>query len=338
MNMNQILPCGLPEKYTEDAKAFEQRMYDRFCAIFLHGARIHKMDETNELRYSTLFWLLRDSPKNDDFVAKLAIVGNQMMRRIASKNANEVSERFVSNIALAICKIENSSMAYAWNGNIKIALKKFILNQVAYLLLKGDLSNRTIDVLLCSKLIRENAAFRKLIRLSPMDESDEEDWDEEGALVIPQQGYQSTPAVHASTSAAAQTPAIVPLFSNIEPQQILPENFNYKSTEGQLNHVLARYFGFKGATKAKDKKLGDGTWSTYAFFDTVKFTVAHNVTDEFIGEYVVEYCSKRNACIAAYFAKEFNFPKDIQDSKVKQAWNKPVPIRQRNASMYTRMH
>lgn len=129
------------------------------------------MDETNEVRYTTIMWLLTDFINPDDFVAKLSIVGNQFMRRLESTNEKEITQCMLVNIALAFCRIEASSMSRVWSENIKPALSKFIIRQVyhpiGFLWLKNELSIEAIDVLMASTLIRQNAEFRKLMGLAP---------------------------------------------------------------------------------------------------------------------------------------------------------------------------
>lgn len=112
-------------------------MYQRFREIFHDpSTERKKRDESNELKYSTLFWLLRDFPDANVFAQKLRIVPNQLMRRLEAIAESEITNEFTANIALAICRIEKSADINDWAENIKHFLKKFIFYQVGFLILK----------------------------------------------------------------------------------------------------------------------------------------------------------------------------------------------------------
>lgn len=49
------------------AEAYEDKMYEKYRQIFHEGKQTNKkVDESNELRYSTLCWLLRDFEDPND--------------------------------------------------------------------------------------------------------------------------------------------------------------------------------------------------------------------------------------------------------------------------------
>lgn len=210
-----------------------------------------------------------------------------------------------------------------------------------------------MNVLLCSNLIKNIAAFRKIFHLEPLidddEDKDEEHFDDRVSAVLPQQTHQeetmaAMPKEHASASGERMPPqekqAVVDAAApSVEPKQIFPQNFSYIGNVKQLRHLCARYYKIKNPRNAQDRKLNSINWSTYAFIDTVKFLDRHSLPDEVLAEGAVNICLRnKDVNLAAYFAKEFGLNKTKQPRNVQKAWDKKIEIRQIDSPNYHQLN
>lgn len=109
----QVQPSSLPAKTSTSAMQQERSEYAKYEKIFKHREKTNR-DEGNPLMYSNLFWLLRDFKEPEAFARALYVRPNEILYRLKAKAIHEITDAFVRNITLALCRIEHSTVYAEW--------------------------------------------------------------------------------------------------------------------------------------------------------------------------------------------------------------------------------
>lgn len=160
-DLSQMEPssAAIPN-YSEEREIYEQ---------IYNSEDQTKKDGRSAISFHFLMWLLEDFQEPEEFYKKIMITPSPLLFRLEEFGQPQMAREFVENIAIAIWRMENcKNYMNEWHGNIYYCMKLFVLNHVARLLLKNQLSPETIRILKGCRLIREHRYFRRLIGLPPL--------------------------------------------------------------------------------------------------------------------------------------------------------------------------
>lgn len=119
-------------------------------------------------------WLLNDYPEPEEFSTHLMHQPQELIYRLVSIPVDFPDALFVFHLAIALCRIENSGSYNELKEEIDESIDSFVVFYITPLLLSDKLLFTTIELLLQSQSMRNNAAFKNLIGFDrPMETDDD---------------------------------------------------------------------------------------------------------------------------------------------------------------------